>query len=214
MEKLVLLDDEDKILLVDSYLSLLFTLSFTYSYIKVFRKKINYNELPILVIFFGYFNILVWFYFSESIYHYNMNTIYKINFIFSLILIMIYLVYEFSEYKIDTFLNFLIFITASWAIKELMIEILNDVDKMKIPCFFSTISLLIALLKWIIRAYRAKNKNILNIFCALSLICVSICRIIFGLTYSEVSFLVSNIIGLIIAFIYIGVWIILKRKYK
>ena len=77
----------------------------------------NYYELPILVIFFYYFNSLVWFYFSDSIYHYNMKMIYKINFLFSLILIMIYLVYEFSEYKIDTFLNFLIFITASWAIK-------------------------------------------------------------------------------------------------
>ena len=96
-----------------------------------------------------------------------------------------------------------------------MIDILNDEDKVKVSCLFSTISLLIALLEWIIKAYRVKNKNILNIFCALSLICVSICRIIFGLLYDELfSFLVSNIIGLIIAFIYIVVWLILKRKYR
>ena len=213
MDELLLLDNEEKILLVGSCLSLLFTLSFTYSYIKVFRQKMNYNELPILVICFGYLNNLVWFFYSDLIYHDYMKIAYKINFIFSLILIMIYLKYEFGEDKIDTFLNFLIIITASWAIKKLMIDILNDEDKVKIACFFSTISLLITLLEWIIRAYRAKNKNILNIFCALSLLLTSICRIIFGLVYDELSFLVSNIIGLIIAFIYIGVWLILKRKY-
>jgi len=215
MDELLLLNNEEKFLLVDSCLSLLFTLSFTYSYFKVFRQKMNYKELPIFVICFGYFNNLVWYFYSDLIYHDYMKMVYIINCIFSLILILIYLKYEFSEDKIDSFLNFLIIIIASWAIKKLMIDILNDEDKVKVSCLFSTISLLIALLEWIIKAYRVKNKNILNIFCALSLICVSICRIIFGLLYDELfSFLVSNIIGLIIAFIYIVVWLILKRKYR
>ena len=215
MDELLLLNNEEKFLLVDSCLSLLFTLSFTCGCFKVFGQKMNYKELPIFVICFGYFNNLVWYFYSDLIYHDYMKMVYVINCIFSLILILIYLKYEFSEDKIDSFLNFLIIIIASWAIKKLMIDILNDEDKVKVSCVFSTISLLIALLEWIIKAYRVKNKNILNIFCALSLICVSICRIIFGLLYDELfSFLVSNIIGLIIAFIYIVVWLILKRKYR
>ena len=214
IEDLLLLDDEEKMLLVGSCLSLLFTLSFIYSSIKVYLHKMDYNEIPFIVLCFGYLNNLIWYYYSDLIYHDYMKMVYKINYIFSLILIIIYLKYEIKEDKIDSLLNILIVITASWAIKKLMMDIFNDEDKVKISSGFSTISVLMAVVEWMFRAYKEKNKNILNIFCALSLICVSICRIIFGYIYEELSFLIPNIIGFIIGCAYIGIWTNLNRNYK
>ena len=69
MEELSLLDEEEKVLLIGSWLSLLFTSSFIISYFKICYHKIDYTQMPILVIIFGYLNNLVWYYYSELIYH-------------------------------------------------------------------------------------------------------------------------------------------------
>ena len=213
MEELSLLDEEEKILLIGSCLSLLFTCSFIISYIKAFRHKIHYSQIPILVITFGYLNNLVWYYYSDLIYHDYMRMANYINYIIYIILMLIYLIYEYKEDKIDTILNILIVITASWAIKKLLIDIFNDEDKVKYSCIFSTVSLFVVFLEWLFRAYKEKNRNILNIFSAFCLISISACYVVYGLKFEELYFFVPNIIGIIIGCIYIGVWLYLKRKY-
>lgn len=207
------LDNEEKVLLLISCLSLLLTISFLYSYYKVFRDKMNYSEIPILVIAFGYFNYIAFYFYSEQIYHDYMNMIYKINFRFSFILILIYLKYEFKEDKIDTFLNFFIVITVSWAIKKLLKDILDDEEKIKYCSCFSTITFLAIVLEWIIRAFKEKNKNILNILFGFCLTSASIGWALYGYIYVDLSFLIPNIIGVIVSFAYISIWIYLKRKY-
>ena len=126
---------------------------------------------------------------------------------------LLYIIYEFKEDKIDSILNISIMTTASWAIKKLIVDILHDEDKVKYCCTFSYISLLITILEWIIRAYKQKNCNILNIISASSLLCLSICWIVFGLIYEELFFFIPNIIGLIISCVYFGIWVYLRKKY-
>ena len=126
---------------------------------------------------------------------------------------MIYLKWEFKEDKIDSFLNFFIILITYWAIKKLMIDIFNDEDKVKISSSFSTIILLITILELVIRAYKEKNKKLLNFFSSLCLMSVSICRIIYGYICEELSVLIPNVFGFIVGSIYIGVWFYLKRKY-
>ena len=213
MEELSLLDSEEKLLLICSCLSLVFTCSFIYSYLLVFRHKINYIDIPFLIITFGYLNNLVYYYYSELIYHDYMQTVYNINHKIYLFFIIIYLIYEFKDDKIDTFLNFLIVLTVSWAIKKLLIDIFNDEDKVKYVSVFSTISLYVVILELIIRAFKEKKKNILNILTPFCLVVTSVCHVIYGLIYEELSFFIPNIIGIVIGCIYIGVWLYLRRKY-
>ena len=175
MEELSLLDNEELTLFIGSCLSLLFTCSFIYSYIKVFCHKLKFSDIPIIALSFCYFNNLVWYYYSDLIYHDYMKTCYSTSKTISFILIIIYLIYEFKEDKIDTFLNFGIIITVAWAIKKLLVDILNDEDKVKIACSFSQLSLITTIFEWIIRAYKEKNTNILNILCPIPLMSVSIC---------------------------------------
>ena len=212
MDELSLLDEEEIMLLVGSGLSLLFTASFIYSFIKVFRHELLFSEIPIASIAFNYLNNLVWYYYSDLIYHDHMILCYNYNLIISYILFALFMLYEFKEDKIDMFLNIGIIITASWAIKKLMVDILNDDDKAKTIGSFSTICFLFAILGWLYRAYTEKNKKCLNIFSGLLLLCVSISWIVYGYQYEEFSFLIPNIIGFVIAVVYIGIWFYL-RKY-
>ena len=214
MEDLNSLDGEEKLLLLGSCLSLVFTCSFIFSYILVFLHKKNYDEIPLSVIVFGYINNLVWYYYSELIYHEYMQNTNNINYIIYLILIMIYLIYEFKDDKIDTILNFFIVVTVSWAIKKLLIDIFNDEDKVKYTSVLSTFSLYFVILELIIRAFKEKNKNILNILTPFCLVATSICHVIYGLIYEESAFFIPNIFGIVIGCIYVGVWLYLKRKSR
>ena len=214
MEDLNSLDGEEKLLLLGSCLSLVFTFSFIFSYILVFLHKKNYEEIPLTVIVFGYINNLVWYYYSELIYHQYMQNVNNINYIIYLILIMIYLIYEYKDDKIDTILNFFIVITVSWAIKKLLIDIFNDEDKVKYTSVLSTFSLYFVILELIIRAFKEKNKNILNILTPFCLVATSICHVIYGLIYEESAFFIPNIFGIVIGCIYVGVWLYLKRKSR
>ena len=63
----------------------------------------------------------------------------------------------------------------------------------------------------IIRAFKEKNKNILNILTPFCLVATSICHVIYGLIYEESAFFIPNIFGIIIGCIYVGVWLYLKR---
>ena len=61
------------------------------------------------------------------------------------------------------------------------------------------------------RAYKEKNRKILNIFSGLFLVLASISWIVFGYIYQELSFLVPNIIGLVLSLAYIAVWLYLRK---
>ena len=213
MEGLSLLDDEELMLLLGSFFSLLFTCSFIYYFIKLFSHKMQYSEIPLFLLYFTYMNTLVWHYYSIFILHDYMKTCHQINYIIALIFIIIYILYEFKENKIDSFLNVGIIISVSWAIRKILNDILSDEDKVKISCGFSQLSLISMIFALLIKAYKDKNINILNVFCTFPLISVSVVWIVFGLVYEELAFFIPNILGLIMGCAYLGMWFYLKKKF-
>lgn len=213
IEDLRLLDDEEITLLIFGILSLLFACSFIFNYIKVFRHTLHHSEIPTITISFCYLNNLVWYYYSDLRYHDYMKYCFEASIAVCIIMIFIFLYFQYKEDKIDSILNFFIILTSSWAIKKLIVDILDDEDKAKITAGFSIVVLLCSIIGWIISAFNEKNKNILNIYSAICLVFLSICGIIFGLKYEELSFFLSNIIGLIVSCIYLFAFYFLKKKY-
>lgn len=213
IEDLKLLDDEEITLLIFGILSLLFTCSFIFSYVKVFGHTLHHFELPTITISFCYLNNLVWYFYSDLRYHDYMKYSFEASIAVCIVLIFIFLYFQYKEDKIDSILNFFIILTSSWAIKKLIVDIFDDEDKAKVTAAFSIIVLLCSIIGWIISAFKEKNKNVLNIYSAISLVFLSICGIIFGLNYEELSFFLSNIIGLVVSCIYIFAFYFLKKKY-
>ena len=163
IDDLKLLDEEEITLLVFGILSLLFTCSFIFSYIKVFRHTLHHSEIPTITISFCYLNNLVWYYYSDLRYHDYMKYCFEASIAVCIIMIFIFLYFQYKEDKIDSILNFFIILTSSWAIKKLIVDILDDEDKAKITAGFSIVVLLCSIIGWIISAFNEKNKNILNI---------------------------------------------------
>ena len=213
MFDLSILDEEEIILLIGSTFSLLYTVSFGFSLIKLFKKKYTYEVFPIISLFFCYLNGLIWTQYSDLIYHESMKFLFQVSNIISCGFVVIYSLYEILKDIIDTILNVLILITSSWAVKKLLMDILKEEEKVKMTCAYAIIILYLASLEWTYRANVERNTNILNMISALFLLCLASCWIFYGIKYEDKYFLYPNLVGIFTGIIYLYNWNRLRKKY-
>ena len=213
MFDLSILDEEEIILLIGSTFSLLYTVSFGFSLIKLFKKKYTYEVFPIISLFFCYLNGLIWTQYSDLIYHESMKFLFQVSNIISCGFVVIYSLYEILKDIIDTILNVLILITSSWAVKKLLMDILKEEEKVKMTCAYAIIILYLASLEWTYRAHVERNTNILNMISALFLLCLASCWIFYGIKYEDKYFLYPNLVGIFTGIIYLYNWNRLRKKY-
>jgi len=188
MESFSLLDNEEIFLFVGSIFSLLFTSSFLFSFVKVFYGTLNYDEIPIISISFCYINNLIWYFYSDLIFHDLMKLCYLISIFISLSLIIFYLIYEYKQDKFDCSLNFLLIIGITLALHKLLKKVYNDEDKVKISCSYSTLILLFSIIEWLYRGFISRSNKNLNIYTGISLFLTSVCYFIYGIVYKEIWF--------------------------
>lgn len=203
MDELRLLDNEEIFLLVGSISSLLFTCSFILTFLKVYQRSLNYIDSPIISISFCYINNLIWYFYSDLIFHDLMKLCYLISIFISLSLIIFYLIYEYKQDKFDCSLNFLLIIGITLALHKLLKKVYNDEDKVKISCSYSTLILLFSIIEWLYRGFMSRSNKNLNIYTGISLFLTSVCYFIYGIVYKEIWFLLPNFFGIIFACSYI-----------
>jgi len=213
MFDLSILDEEEIVLLIGSTFSLLYTVSFAFSLIKLFQKKYTYEVFPIISLFFCYLNGLIWAQYSDLIYHESMKFLFQVSNIISCGFVAIYSLYEILKDIIDTILNVLILITSSWAVKKLLMDILKEEEKVKMTCCYAIIILYLSSLEWTYRAYIERNTNILNMISPLFMLCLAITWIFYGIKYEDKYFLYPNLAGIFSGIIYLYNWNRLKKKY-
>ena len=213
MEELLLLDNEEIFLLIGSGLNLLFTCSFSSFLYKVINGSLNYYQTPIIAICFCYINNMIWYFYSEYILHDLMKLCYLFSLIISLILISLYLIYEYKQDRFDVILNILLLVGASLAIHKLLTQVLNDEDKIKKVCGYSIFGLLCSILERIYMEMQSRSYNNLSFYVAISLILMSGCHFIYGVLYHENSFIIPNIIGVLVGFTYSILILIINNKY-
>jgi hypothetical protein len=213
MEDISLLDTEETFLFVGSILSILFTTTFIYNIYRLFKGTLNFIDFPIISISLCYLNNFIFYTYSKFILHDLMKYCYLISILISLLLIICYLIYEFSRDKIDTFMNILLLISVTLSVNKFLSEDLNNEDKVKLTCGYSTLALLCGIIEWLYRDARFKGKNSLFLFTGIALILMSGCYFIYGIIYKENAFIFPNIIGILVGFVYIGFNIYFKNKY-
>ena len=213
-EEIFLLDEEEIFLLMGSLLSLLFTTSFIFYFIRLLKSQINFLDIPIITIVFLYLNNLIWYTYSKYILYDLMKICYLISIIISLIFIMIYLVNEFSQDKIDALLNIFLIISATLALNKFLMEVLNDEDKIKMCCSDAIIFILFGLLSSIFRTIHIKSNNNLSFCIGISLILMCGCHFIYGIFYKEIFFIITNLAGILLGIIYLGFIFYFKINYS
>ena len=204
MEAISLLDTEEIFLFVGSIFSILFTCSFIYNIYRLFKGTLNFIDIPIISISLCYINNFIFYTYSKYILHDLMKQCYLISIFISLLVILCYLIYEFNRDKIDTFMNVLLLISVTLSINKFLNEAINNEDKVKLTCGFSTFALLCGIATWIYKDIHIKSKNSLFLFTGIALILMSGCYFIFGIYFSEKTFIFPNLFGIIIGIVYVG----------
>ena len=156
MEEIFFMDKEEVILLTGSVIYLFLTFCYVFYFIKLFQKQTSFTDIPIISLLFCYLNSYVFYIYSKYILHDSMAFFYCITTIISFFLIIIYLIIEYNKNKFDTILNILILIFASLSINKLLFKELNDENKIKICCCYSTFCLLSGLFVTIFRDFILK----------------------------------------------------------
>lgn len=213
MFDLSILDEEEIILLVGSCFSLLYTTSFAFSLVKLYRKKFTYDVFPIISLFFCFLNGLMWAQYSDLIYHESMKLIFQISVVIAGIYVALFSLYEILKDIVDTILNVLILVTSTWAVKKLIDDILKEEEKVKMTCAYAIGILYLSSLEWAYRSYAEKNTNILNFLSGFFMFSSAICWVYYGYKYEDKYFLFSNLVGILGGCIYIFVWNKMKKKY-
>ena len=213
IEEINYLDDEEKFFLLGTLFSLLFSVSFFFYFYRKSKEIIDFSDIPFIQISFCYLNNLSFYFLSDVMIQEYMKLLCKINIGITILLILIYLIYQIFIDKIDALLNFLIIICSSWAGKKLLIDILNSEKEIKIVCGCVTLSLYLSMFEWISRALTEKNKYIINGFTPFTMLLTTGCWSIYGYIYDEFFFYIPNLVGFGITIIFIGCFLFIKFKY-
>ena len=170
--------------------------SFYYFYV----NKINFDNIPASKIFSNYSNCLIWFFYGSLLFINEIKFANLVSAIISLILIIIYLFYEFKKYYLDCILNSIIVIIGSMTVYRWLGYIILEKDIVGKICLTTSI---ISILSQMPDIYKnIKEKNNLSIYITYSIISflTYFCWIIFGIKIGDYYLLISNSIRILFSF--------------
>lgn len=182
------------------------------SFINFCSKKSNFDNIPASKIFTNYANCLIWFFYGTIIFNSSIRISNMIGAIISLILIIIYLIYEFKRYLFDCILNCIIMIIGTLASFEWFSHIILDnniVGKICLTICF------ISILTQVPDVYNGiKDKNYLLIRVNYSIIAfpTCFCWIVVGFIINDNYVLIANLIGIISSIIQILLYTYYKKE--
>ena len=194
-------------------LTLIFFISPIIPFIKVFQGKLDYEDIPIIIICTSYFNSFIWYIYGNLINSQQIKICYIIGFCASLLLIIIYLIYEIKTFTADGILNVLILFSATW-IAYIALELnFNNPKIIGKICVCTSLIIFISPIQLIYRAIHEKNYRLIQNISAFSMILSGLCWVIYGLIKRDYYITGSKSIGIIIGTLQVVFKKILKKKY-
>ena len=183
-------------------------------FIKVFQKKLEYENTPMVHVFAGYCNCFAWYYFSYF-YHYDqLKFCNAVGFCIYLLLITIYLGYEIRKYLIDAILNGLLVYNGTWAAYKALNDVLTSWETIENVCLGTSLVYYIYHLHLIYRVYKEKNYRNVDEYSAIATILSSICWAVFGTSYLNYIIPKCHAIGIAVSIGEIVISRLYKKKYQ
>ena len=208
-----LLDTEEKLQLLSSFLLLLFPISFFVPFIKVFKKKLHYENTPGILVTTWYINSFMWYVYSNILEHDLMKYCYLVSGVICLFLMTVYLIYELKDYLVDAILNALIIITGSWALYKMLVEIIQEEQYIKQICASTYTLVILTSLVSLFRANIHKNRLYIPIVSSFALIPGCISWLLYTCVNQDKYILIPNILGLVFSLFEVYTYYSLKKKY-
>lgn len=204
---------EGKLGCIGTYASSCFFLSFCLPFVDLFRGDIKYEETPGPIILANYFNCFMWYYYGDMIDSSPIKVNYLACYITSAILLIIYLGYEFREYKSDAVLNFLIIAVLTFIIWKLFKIFDDDDDKVFYGCLIGNVLVYLSPIQILYKVVKELNYHLVPIYSAfISLIGCCVWTLYAFNTKGFTLLAVPNVLGILMSIIQIFVWKNYRKK--
>lgn len=194
-------------------LTVCFYMSPVIPFINVLKGKLPFEDSPGVFVTTCYVNCFVWYVFGDMIFSDQLKISNLIAAISSLILIVIYLIYELKKYLLDSILNALIIISGTWAVYRALTIMIDD-DRIVGKIGIGT--LLIVFLTPMYNVYKVikdKNYNLISIYSAWIYLFACIFWVVYGFFIVDYIVIIPHIGGILLSLFQIIVFLTCKRKY-
>ena len=194
-------------------LSSCFYLSLVLPFLNVIRCRLNYEFTPIALIDTIYIDSVAWYIYGDKILCDQLKLCNTIGACCTLLLIIIYLVYELKKYLIDSILNALILILGTLVLHKGLTIVVEDAQMVgKICICTKIITFLIPIIRTC-RVIKEKNYKLISVNSTLTYMAACIGWVLFGKAANDINIMCPNGIGVFLCFIQFIVYLNFKKKY-
>ena len=198
---------------VATSLTMCFFISPIIPFINVMRGKLNYEDTPIIIVSASYVNCFCWYIYGNMIKSDQVRLCNMVGAISSLILILIYLIFEIRKFVLDSILNALITITSSYALYNTLTFLIDDQSIIGKICNCTSIIVFLSPIQLIYRVIREKIYFLIPIYTAYVSFVSSSCWVIYGISFKNMYIVFPNTFGIVLAIVQIIVYFNYKNKF-
>ena len=182
---------------VSGGLTILYHLAPLYPFSRVLIGKLNFEDSPGAFVTTCYMNCFAWYAYGDTIFSEQIKYSYLVAAGVSLIFMIIYLAYELKKYLVDTILNILILITASFSAHRALMLLIYDDRIVGAICTLTSIVVYATPMHLLYKVIKDKNYIIIPINFALIYLLACISWIIYGVLITDFFVICSHSIGAI-----------------
>ncbi len=184
-----------------------------FPYINVLRGKLDFESTPAVLVTTCYFNYFCWFVYGYLTFSNQIKYCYLTGSIINIILMAIYLIFEFRKYLVDTILNILILIASTWAIFKVLRFLIYDYRIVGKICMGTSFIVFFSQIQIIYKVIKEKNYILVPIYNCYLIFLYAICWAVYGIFINDFYIVFTNAIAIVLALVEIIVYLNYKRKY-
>ena len=182
-------------------------------FINIVKGKLYFEDAPGFFISSCYANCFLWMIYGEMIFSDQIRITNMIACFICLIAMIIYLIYEFKKYLLDTILNVLILFMASWAIYKFLNITIDDDRIVGKICISSSIINILNFVYVIYRVIKEKNYMLIHFYYTTIYFLSSLVWLFYGIIIKDIYVVFPYILSTIISLIQIIIFINYEKKY-
>ena len=194
-------------------LSVGFYITLVIPFFNVLRCKVNYEFTPIALINTIYVDSIAWYIYADKILCEPLKICHTIGALCTLLLIIIYLLFELKKYTVDSILNLLILVLGSLVMHKGLTIVVEDAQMVGKVCIATKLITFFTPILIIFRVIKEKNYKLISINNTLSYMFACIGWVLFGKSVNDTNILIPNIAGIVLCFVQFIVYLNFKKKY-
>lgn len=207
------MDLEDLVGWIGCFTTICFYITQLIPFIKVIQKKLYFEDAPGFFISCCYINCFLWMIYGDMIFSDQLRIANMVGCGICLIAMIIYLFFEIKKYVLDSILNILILVMASWAVYKYLTIAVYDDRIIGMICIFSSFIIYSYFSFIISRVIKERNYMLINFTNTIIYFFSSIIWFSYGIISKDIYIIFPYSIGIIISLIQIVIYLNYEIKF-